>query len=109
LTCSSQIFDFEQGPWSDLKHLLNAFHLCEGGGDGGRCGEGGCGRREEEMDFKMLPSLSWRSFAAHLEPGDGGQEMPDGLKSSRTLLCFFISAPLEGIPTCFQWIVWVKF
>lgn len=95
MTCSSQIFDFEQGPWSDLKHLLNAFHLC--------------GRREEEMDFKMLPSLSWRSFAAHLEPGDGGQEMPDGLKSSRTLLCFFISAPLEGIPTCFQWIVWVKF
>lgn len=27
------IFDFEQGPWSDLKHLLNVFHL-EGEGIG---------------------------------------------------------------------------
>lgn len=26
------IFDFEQGPWSNLKHLLNVFHLFGGGG-----------------------------------------------------------------------------
>lgn len=28
------IFDFEQGPWSNLKHLLNVFHLFGGGGIG---------------------------------------------------------------------------
>lgn len=55
LACSHQIFDFEQGPWSDLKHLLNVFHLFGGGGDGGRCGEGGHGCREGEMDLRCYP------------------------------------------------------